>query len=77
MWDMSAIVELDEKGRVLIPAEIRNKIRSRRFKVSTRGKVVELEPLPSLDQLRGKYRDLIKEGWEELEEAGEEFVTRR
>ena len=72
-----SIVELDDKGRVLIPAEIRRKVRSRRFKVSARGDVVELEPLPSLDQLRGKYRDLIKEEWDELEEAGEEFVLKR
>lgn len=75
-WEMS-IVELDDKGRVLIPAEIRRKVRSRRFKVSARGDVVELEPLPSLDQLRGKYRDLIKEEWDELEEAGEDFVLKR
>ena len=53
---MSAIVDLDEKGRVLIPAEIRRKIRSRRFRVSTHGGVVELEPLATLEELKGKYR---------------------
>lgn len=74
---MSEIVELDRKGRVLIPAEIRKKMASRRFKLSMRGDVLELDPLPSLEQLAGKYRNLIKEEWEELEEAGEGFVTKR
>jgi bifunctional DNA-binding transcriptional regulator/antitoxin component of YhaV-PrlF toxin-antitoxin module len=77
MWDMSAIVELDEKGLVLIPAEIRKKIHSRRFKVSTRGKVVELEPLASLEELEGKYRHRIKSDWEVLEEKSEELVWKR
>jgi bifunctional DNA-binding transcriptional regulator/antitoxin component of YhaV-PrlF toxin-antitoxin module len=74
---MSAIVELDEKGRLLIPAEIRRKIRGRRFKVSARGGVVELEPLEKVEELRGKFRHVIKHDWEELEEMGEEFVAKR
>ena len=77
MWDMSAIVELDEKGRVLIPAEIRRKVRSRRFKVSTKGNLLELEPLESLEDLRGKYRDRIRSDWDELEEKSEDLVWRR
>ncbi|MDE1854307.1 MAG: hypothetical protein KGI38_11260 [Thaumarchaeota archaeon] len=74
---MSAIVELDEKGRVLIPAEIRHKIRSRRFKVSTRGDIVELEPLTRLEELKGKYRHRIKSDWEVLEEKSEDLVWKR
>ncbi|MDG6988655.1 MAG: AbrB family transcriptional regulator [Nitrososphaerota archaeon] len=74
---MSAIVEFDDKGRVLIPAEIRRKIRGRRFKVSTRGDVVELEPLATLAELRGKYRHLIKSDWEALEEKSEALVWKR
>ena len=76
-WEMSAVVELDEKGRVLIPAEIRRRVKSRRFKISSRGNVVELEPLESAESLRGKYRDLIKHDWEELEEMGEDYVAKR
>ncbi len=74
---MNAIVEVDDKGRVLIPAEIRKRFRSRRFKVSARGNVVELEPLAAVEQLRGKYRHLIKSEWNELEEKAEEYVKRR
>ena len=74
---MSAVVELDEKGRVLIPAEIRRRIKSRRFKVSTRGGVVELEPLATLAELKGKYRHLIKSDWEALEEKSEDLVWKR
>ena len=77
MWELTAVVELDEKGRVLIPAEIRKRFHSTRFKVSTDGRVVELEPLATLDELRGKFRHIIKSEWEELEEGGEEFVTKR
>jgi hypothetical protein len=40
---MSATVELGEKGRELIPAEIRKEVRSRRFKVSTRRTMIEVE----------------------------------
>ena len=74
---MSAIVDLDEKGRVLIPAEIRRKIRSRRFRVSTHGGVVELEPLATLEELKGKYRHRIKSEWDVLEEKSEELVWKR
>ncbi len=74
---MSSIVELDDKGRVLIPAEIRKRFRSRRFKVSARGNVVELVPLATVEQLRGKYRRLIRTEWEELEEKGEELAAKR
>ncbi|MDG7012468.1 MAG: hypothetical protein JRN17_05200 [Nitrososphaerota archaeon] len=74
---MSAVVELDEKGRVLIPAEIRHKLTSRRLKVSMRGDVVELEPLPGLKELKGKYRHRIRSDWEALEEMSEDLVWKR
>jgi DNA-binding transcriptional regulator/RsmH inhibitor MraZ len=74
---LSAIVELDDKGRVLIPAEIRTKVRSRRFKISTRGRVVELEPLATFEELKGKYRHRIKSDWETLEAKSEELVWKR
>jgi bifunctional DNA-binding transcriptional regulator/antitoxin component of YhaV-PrlF toxin-antitoxin module len=74
---MSTIVELDAKGRVLIPAEIRRKVKSKRFRVRTNGNVVELEPLEVVEALRGKFRHIIKHDREELEEMGEEFVAKR
>ena len=74
---MSAIVEFDDKGRVLIPAEIRRKIRSRRFRVSMRGDVVELEPLATLEELKAKYRHRIKSEWDALEEKSEALAWKR
>jgi len=74
---MAAIVELDDKGRILIPAGIRRRVRSRRFKVTTSGGRVQLEPLVEVTELRGKYRARIKAEWVELEEKGEEYVTKR
>jgi DNA-binding transcriptional regulator/RsmH inhibitor MraZ len=74
---MTAIVEADSKGRVLIPAEMRKQLQSNRFVVTKRGRRLELEPLPKAEELRGKYRKLIKADWEELEEQGEEFVSKQ
>lgn len=74
---MDSIVELDDKGRVLIPAEIRRAVGSRRFKITARGRVVELEPLATLDEVKGKYRRRIKSDWDALEEKGEELVWKR
>jgi AbrB family looped-hinge helix DNA binding protein len=76
MWDMSAVVEADKKGRILIPAEIRRRYGSNRFKVTMKDDHMELEPLVAVGKLRGKYRTLIKSEWSELEEKGEEFVAR-
>ncbi len=72
---MNAVVEADEKGRILLPIELRRKFKSRRFKVTTKGDVVELRPLVGVDELRGKYRGLIRSEWEELEERAEELVS--
>ena len=77
MWELSAVVELDDKGRILIPAEIRRKIGGRRFKVTAHGNKVELEPLEGLEELRGKYRHRIKSDWDTLEEKSEDLVWKR
>jgi bifunctional DNA-binding transcriptional regulator/antitoxin component of YhaV-PrlF toxin-antitoxin module len=73
---MSIVVEADEKGRILLPMEIRRRIRAKRFRVTTRGESIELQPLKSPDVLQGKYRRLIKLEWEELEERSEDFVAK-
>ncbi len=72
---MSAVVEADEKGRILLPIEMRRRFRSKRFKISTKGKVLELQPLETTEELRGKYRNVISSEWEELEEKAEELVS--
>gem|GEM_PF-1106943 len=72
---MSTVVEMDEKGRILLPREMRKNIRSRRFEVSSEKDVIKLVPLPDVESLRGKYRKLIKYDWNELEERAERFVA--
>ncbi len=73
---MSVVIEADEKGRILLPAEIRRRFKTRRFKVTPKGNRVELEPLKGVAELKGKYRHLIKSEWEELEERAEELVSK-
>jgi len=73
---MSAVVEADEKGRILIPIEMRRKFGTRRFKVSAKGDHLELQPLATAEELKGKYRSMIKSEWEELEEKAESLVSR-
>jgi bifunctional DNA-binding transcriptional regulator/antitoxin component of YhaV-PrlF toxin-antitoxin module len=74
---MSVVVEADEKGRILLPAEMRRRTGSKRFKLIAVKDHLELHPLPSAQSVKGKYRSVIKSEWEELEEKGEEFVTKR
>ena len=74
---MVAVVAIDEKGRILLPREFRKKIKTKRFTVTSHGEKIELEPIKTVSELRGKYRDLIKSEWEELEEQGEAYVDSR
>ena len=71
---MSAVVEEDGKGRVLLPVEIRRRLNSKRFKVTEKGGTIVLEPLEPVAALKGKYKDAIHGDWDELEERGEDFV---
>jgi len=69
-------VELDPKGRVLIPAEIRRELKVRRFRAKvSHGKIV-LEPVIKAESVRGKYKGLLKVSAEELEERQERFLKR-
>lgn len=65
---------MDEKGRILLPLELRKRMHVRRFQVTVKGNKIELEPIQGLAELKGKYRDLIGSEWEELEEKGEDLV---
>ncbi|RLI43242.1 hypothetical protein DRO59_01605 [Candidatus Bathyarchaeota archaeon] len=58
-----------------LPAEIRSKIKATRFLVVFEGNSIRLIPVPDPLKLKGS----VKIPWsvEELEEAGEEFVSRR
>jgi hypothetical protein len=72
---MSAVVEADEEGRILLPLEMRRRLRANRFKTTEKGDHLELQPLARVEELRGKYRQVIRSECEELEDKAEEFVS--
>ncbi len=72
---MTLEVEMDSKGRVLLPANVRREVKARRFSLDVKEGRILLEPLPDPERVRGKYRRLLKVSMEELEEAQEKFVT--
>jgi len=71
---MEIVVEMDSKGRLLVPAEVRREIKSRRFTLRVHGDKLELEPIANPDKVKGKYRGLLRVSLEELEEEQEKFV---
>lgn len=71
-----SIVRMDDKGRILIPKELRKKSKNRIFiaKLDEDGAII-LEPVDKrVEELGGKYRDLIRKKMEEVEEAEEELL---
>jgi len=68
------VVELDEKGRLLLPASLRRKLGARRFEVGLVAGRVELAPIQDVKALKGKYRNRIKGPWVKLEEMAEKLV---
>ena len=73
---MGRTVELDKRGRLLLPAEIRNRIGSKRFLLKEAEGKIELEPLPSPKKVKGKYQGLLDKSMEDLEEDQEKLVKR-
>ena len=65
----TATVELDEKGRVHIPASVRRELKARRFKLSLDKGRILMEPVERAEVVRGKYKGLLKVNMEELEES--------
>jgi DNA-binding transcriptional regulator/RsmH inhibitor MraZ len=74
---MAAVIEADKKGRILLPREFRRRNKSKRFKMTILGDKIELQAIKSPSELRGKYKNLIKSEWEDLEAKGEDFVNDR
>ena len=72
---MSAVVEADVKGRILLPIEVRRKFKAKRYRLTTKEDRLELQPLVNLEELKGKYRNTIRTEWDELEERGEDLVS--
>ncbi len=68
-------VEMDEKGRVHIPATVRREVKARRFTLSLEKGRILMEPVKSPALVKGKYKGLLKVTMEELEEAQERLVT--
>lgn len=73
-WVSMVTIELDEKGRALLPASVRRKVRSRRFRVNVKSDRIELLPIEDMKSLKGKYKGRIKTSWDLLEEKAERFV---
>ncbi len=73
---MGIKVEIDKRGRLLLPAEIRNRIGSRRFLLKEVEGKLDLEPLPRPEEVKGKHRGLLEKDIQELEEDQEKFVNR-
>jgi bifunctional DNA-binding transcriptional regulator/antitoxin component of YhaV-PrlF toxin-antitoxin module len=79
-WEVGkmSIVRMDDKGRVLIPKELRKRSKNRIFiaKIDEDGAII-LEPVDKrVEELGGKYRNLIRKKMEEIEEAEEELLRR-
>jgi len=72
---MSVVVEADEKGRILLPIEVRRRFKAKRFKITAKDGKIELQPLAGVKELKGKYRRIIPAEWDELEEMGEAYVS--
>jgi DNA-binding transcriptional regulator/RsmH inhibitor MraZ len=68
-------VQLDEKGRVRLPAELRRELKSTRFTIRVQNDRILMDPVKTPAEVKGKYKGLIKIGMEELEEAQERLVT--
>jgi len=76
-WVILTVVELDRKGRALLPASVRKKVGSRRFEVKVSNGRIELIPLEGVRSLKGKYAISVKSSWQELEEKAEILVNQR
>lgn len=68
-------VSLDERGRLTLPIDIRNKLNSSRFLVSLEGDSVRIIPVPDPREAKGSIR--IPWSIDELEESQEERVLDR
>jgi len=69
---MVHVVEYDKKGRMVIPKEIRDKIKTNRFLVELFEGEIRLIPISPVDSLRGKYR--LEKSIEEIEEDQEKYL---
>ena len=70
-------VEIDNKGRVLLPSEVRKKMKARRFELRVDKNSIIMECLPDPESVRGKYKDLLKgKSMSEIEEDQERLISK-
>ena len=74
--NICVVVEADERGRILIPAEMRRKFKTKRYKINAKKNRLELEPLQEVDESYLYFANKLKSDWESLEEKGDEFVSK-
>lgn len=70
-----SLVSLDDRGRITIPQEIRDRLQANKFLVSLEEDGVHLIPVP--DPRKAKASIPIPWTIEELEESQEQHVLRR
>jgi len=70
-----AVVTMSSRGRLTLPAEVRAKIKATRFLIVFEENSIRLIPLSDPLKLKGSLK--IPWSVEELEEAGEEYLSKR
>ena len=69
------VVKIDKQGRIILPVEIRKKIRAKRFEMKVKNNVIELRPAESLNSLFGSLPKLnLEKIRKEHEEEDEHFT---
>lgn len=72
---MEIVVEMDARGRIVIPSGLRRGLSSKRMILRRIGDHLELIPLPNPGSLKGKYR--IEGRMEDIEELQEQKLLER
>ena len=72
---METVVEMDVKGRIVIPSSLRRGLASKRMVLRRVEDHLELIPLPDPKSLKGKYR--IEGRMEDVEELQEQKLLER
>jgi len=72
---METVVEMDTKGRIVIPSSLRRGLASKRMVLRRVEDHLELIPLPDPKSLKGKYR--IEGRMEDVEELQEQKLLER
>ena len=72
---MEIVVEIDSKGRIVIPSKLRRDLTSKRMILRKVDDHLELIPLPNPASLKGKYR--IEGSLEDIEELQEQRLLER